>query len=203
MDRGPRTRWWVFWPFERYFRFIENLQRRGHEALMKRILEERNALHESRSESVIARRPLNEAAAREKEEHFTKTRSILIVDDEKNIRLTLSQALTVLGIDVDMAENGKEALAKLKEKDFRLILLDLRLPGIGGMEVLRQIRKIRPETCVVIITAYGTVESATEAMKLGAWDFLKKPFVPEEIKELVSRVIDTRDNNVGRFCRTC
>jgi len=192
MDRGPRTRWWVFRPLERYFRFIENPRRRGQEALMKRISEERKALHESRSESVIARRPLNEAAAREKEERFTKTRSILIVDDEKNIRLTYSQALTVLGVDVDTAENGREALAKLKEKDFRLILLDLRLPGIGGMDVLRQVRRIRPDTRVIIITAYGTIESATEAMKLGAWDFLQKPNAPDEIRDLVSRVMGTR-----------
>lgn len=206
MDRAVESRWWAIRPVERFLRFIENLQRRGHEALMKRVSEERNALREIRSEFVSVRRPLNEehsASATEKEERFTKTRSILIVDDEKNIRLTLSQALAVLGVDVDMAENGREALAKLKEKDFRLILLDLRMPGIGGMEVLRQVRKIRPDTRVIIITAHGTIESATEAMKLGACDFLQKPFVPDEIRELVSRVMGTRRNNDAKFCRTC
>ena len=115
---------------------------------------------------------------------------ILIVDDEKNIRLTLSQALETLDAQIDVAANGEEALTKLKEKEFGLILLDIRMPGMDGMEVLRRVREIRPDIRVIIITAYGTVESAVEAMKLGAVDFLQKPFDPEEIRELVSRVMD-------------
>jgi CheY-like chemotaxis protein len=115
---------------------------------------------------------------------------ILIVDDEKNIRLTLSQVLEILGAEIDSASNGEEALAKLEEKDFGLILLDIRMPGMDGMEVLRRVREIRPDIRIVMITAYGTIESAVEAMKLGAVDFLQKPFDPEEIRELVSRVMD-------------
>jgi DNA-binding NtrC family response regulator len=88
----------------------------------------------------------------------------LIVDDEKNIRLTLSQALQVLQVETDSAANGEEALAKLKEKEFGLILLDLKMPGMDGMEVLRRVREIRPDIRVIIITAYGTVESAVEAL---------------------------------------
>jgi DNA-binding response OmpR family regulator len=118
------------------------------------------------------------------------SKPILIVDDEKNIRLTLSQALETLDAQIDAAANGEEALAKLKEKEFGLILLDIRMPGMDGMEVLRRVRKIRPDIRVIMITAYGTVESAVEAMKLGAVDFLQKPFDPEEIRELVSRVMD-------------
>ncbi|MDD5766368.1 MAG: response regulator [Candidatus Marinimicrobia bacterium] len=117
-------------------------------------------------------------------------KSILIVDDEKNIRLTLSQSLEVLKAEVDTAVNGEEALAKLKEKDFNLILLDLKMPGIDGIEVLRQIREIRPDIRVIIITAHGTIDSAVETIKLGAVDFIQKPFAPNEIRELVSRVID-------------
>ena len=117
-------------------------------------------------------------------------RSVLIVDDEKNIRLTLSQALEVLEVETDTAANGEEALAKLKEKEFGLILLDLKMPGMDGMEVLRQVSEIRPDIRMIIITAYGTVESAVEAMKLGAADFIQKPFAPEEIRGLVSRVMD-------------
>jgi DNA-binding NtrC family response regulator len=117
-------------------------------------------------------------------------KSILIVDDEKNIRLTLSQALEVLEVETDTAANGEEALVKLKEKEFGLILLDLKMPGMDGMEVLRRVREIRPDIRIIIITAYGTVESAVEAMKLGAVDFIQKPFSPEEIRELVSRVMD-------------
>ena len=115
---------------------------------------------------------------------------ILIVDDEKNIRLTLSQALETLGAEIDTAANGEEALEKLKGREFGLILLDIRMPGMDGMEVLRRVREIRPDIRVIMITAYGTVDSAVEAMKLGAVDFLQKPFDPEEIRELVSRVMD-------------
>jgi CheY-like chemotaxis protein len=117
-------------------------------------------------------------------------KSILIVDDEKNIRLTLSQALEILGAEIDTAANGEEALTKLKGREFGLILLDIRMPGMDGMEVLRQVREIRPDIRVIMITAYGTIESAVEAMKLGAVDFLQKPFDPEEIRGLVSRVMD-------------
>ena len=119
-----------------------------------------------------------------------KGKSVLIVDDEKNIRLTLSQALEALEVQIDTAANGEEALAKLKEKEFGLILLDLKMPGMDGMEVLRQVSEIRPDIRIIIITAYGTIESAVEAMKLGAADFIQKPFAPEEIRELVSRVMD-------------
>ena len=119
-----------------------------------------------------------------------KEKSVLIVDDEKNILLTLSQSLEILQLETDTATNGEQALAKLKEKDFGLILLDLRMPGMDGMEVLRQVREIRPDIRIIMITAYGTIELAVEAMKLGAVDFIQKPFSPEEIRELVSRVLD-------------
>lgn len=122
-----------------------------------------------------------------------KGKPILIVDDEKNIRLTLSQALEILGVEIDTASNGNEALDRLKEKDFGLILLDLKMPGMDGMEVLRQVSDIRPDIRIIIITAYGTIESAVEAMKLGAADFIQKPFAAEEVRELVRRVIDREE----------
>jgi DNA-binding NtrC family response regulator len=117
-------------------------------------------------------------------------KSVLIVDDEKNIRLTLSQALETLALDIDTAVNGEEALAKLKEKPARLVLLDLKMPGMDGMEVLRRIRKSRSPARVIIITAHGTIESAVEAMKLGAVDFIQKPFAPKEIRAMVTKVLD-------------
>jgi DNA-binding NtrC family response regulator len=118
---------------------------------------------------------------------------ILVVDDEKNIRMTLTQALEDVGLPVDTAVNGEEALAKIEETEYRLILLDLKMPGIDGLEVLRRISRDRPEVKFIIITAHGTVESAVEAMKLGAVDFLQKPFNPNDIRELVHRVLD-REN---------
>jgi len=119
-----------------------------------------------------------------------KTNAILIVDDEKNIRLTLLRALESFGADLDTAVNGEEALAKLREKEFSLIMLDLRMPGIDGMDVLRKVRELRPDIKVIILTAFGTVERAVEAIQLGAVDFLQKPFVPNEIREIVTRVMD-------------
>ncbi len=80
------------------------------------------------------------------------TKPILIVDDEKNICLTLSKALEVIGAETDSALNGEEALAKLEKKEFGLILLDLRMPGMDGMEVLRRVREIRPDIRVIIIS---------------------------------------------------
>jgi DNA-binding NtrC family response regulator len=115
---------------------------------------------------------------------------VLIVDDEKNIRLTLSIALEPLGLESDSAMNGEEALQMLREKDYRLVLLDLKMPGMDGMEVLRRLRDIRPDIRVIIITAHGTIESAVEAMKLGAVDFIQKPFAPKEIRDLVTAVIN-------------
>jgi DNA-binding NtrC family response regulator len=156
-------------------------------------LEERVALHESQSRAVIARRPeIDEesfALAKERKEIPMRDKSILIVDDERNIQLTLSRTLEAMGMETDSAEDGKEALAKLKEKEFGLILLDLYMPKMDGIEVLRQVRVSRPDIPVIIITAYGTVKLATAAMKLGVVDFIQKPFVPEEIRELVARVM--------------
>jgi DNA-binding response OmpR family regulator len=120
-------------------------------------------------------------------------KKILIVDDEKNIRLTLSQALETLGMAVQTAVDGEEALQKLQDSDFSLVLLDLKLPGMDGLEVLRRIRESRPKTRVIMITAHGTIDYAVEAMKLGAVDFLRKPFSPNEIRRLVSQVLERQD----------
>ncbi|MFO7949423.1 MAG: response regulator [Candidatus Fermentibacteraceae bacterium] len=118
---------------------------------------------------------------------------ILIVDDEKNIRMTASQALSALDAEVDTAVNGEEALQKLEDAEYDVMLLDLRMPGMDGMEVLRRISKSRPEVRVIIITAYGTVDWAVEAMKLGAVDFIQKPFSPKELRNIVGKVL-AREN---------
>ncbi|MFO7553840.1 MAG: response regulator [Desulfobacterales bacterium] len=118
-----------------------------------------------------------------------KNQPILVVDDEKNIRMTLSQSLEPLEIPVQTAVNGEEALQKLQKGPFGLVFLDLKMPGMDGMEVLRQIKEDWPKTRVIIITAHGTIESAVEAMKLGAVDFIQKPFSPKEIRELSTRVL--------------
>ncbi|MBU2547188.1 MAG: response regulator [Proteobacteria bacterium] len=115
---------------------------------------------------------------------------ILVVDDEKNIRLTMSNALEPLEIPIQTAVNGEEALNKLRGGSYGLVFLDLKMPGMDGMDVLRRIKEDWPQIRVVIITAHGTIESAVEAMKLGAVDFVQKPFSPGEIRELALRVFD-------------
>lgn len=117
-------------------------------------------------------------------------KTILVVDDEKNIRMTLTQALESKDINVETALNGEEALEKLANDDFALVLLDLNMPGMDGMQVLRRIRETWPEVRVVIISAHGTIALATDAMKLGAVDFIEKPFAPKDIRELVHRVLE-------------
>jgi DNA-binding NtrC family response regulator len=115
---------------------------------------------------------------------------ILIVDDEKNIRLTVSQSLETLNISVHTAASGQEALKKLREESFGLVFLDLKMPGMDGMEVLSRIKKEWPKIRVIIITAHGTIESAVEAMKLGAVDFIQKPFTPGDIRQLAKSVLE-------------
>jgi len=119
-------------------------------------------------------------------------KSILIVDDEKNIRLTVVHSLEPLGFEIDTAVNGEEALTKIQNEDYGLLLMDLRLPGMNGMEVLQRIRELRLDVKVIIITAYGTIELAVKAMKLGAVDFIQKPFAPQEIREAVLQATDIK-----------
>lgn len=117
-----------------------------------------------------------------------ETKSVLVVDDEKNIRMTLSLTLEPMGFRIQTAVNGEEALEKLASNGFWLILLDLKMPGMSGIEVLRQVKKKYSKIRVIIITAHGTIESAVEAMKLGAVDFIQKPFTANEIRGLVKQV---------------
>jgi DNA-binding response OmpR family regulator len=119
-----------------------------------------------------------------------KKNLILIVDDEKNIRLTIFQSLEPFEIPIRTAVNGEEALQKLREEAFGLVFLDLKMPGMDGMGVLRRIKENWPTTRVIIITAHGTIETAVEAMKLGAVDFIQKPFSPGEIRELATLVLE-------------
>jgi len=114
---------------------------------------------------------------------------VLVVDDEKNIRLTLRESLKAMDLDVEAAVNGEEALDMAGRQAYDLVLLDLKMPGMDGIEVLRRLRELSRTTAVVVLTAHGTVESAVEAMKLGAVDFLQKPFSPQEIREVVSQAL--------------
>ncbi len=107
--------------------------------------------------------------------------AILLVDDEPLIRLSMVDALEAVGYDVHAAASGTEGLEVLREKWFDLVITDLRLPGADGLTVLKATKDKSPETEVVMITAHGSVESAVGAMKLGAFDYITKPFQMDEL----------------------
>jgi DNA-binding response OmpR family regulator len=114
---------------------------------------------------------------------------ILVVDDERNIRRTLGMVLETAGHQVDRASDGEEALAKCREQHYDIAFVDLHMPKMGGLELTRFLRGLSSKTAVVILTAYGSVASAVEAMKLGAVDFLEKPFDPKIIRLLTEEIL--------------
>ena len=120
-------------------------------------------------------------------------KQILIADDEANLRKLLAAQLQQEGYEVHTVPDGREALAALKEHHFDALITDLRMPHIDGLALLRQCQESHPELPVVLITAYGTVETAVEAMRYGAFDFIAKPFDRTEIQNVVAKALRTRD----------
>ncbi|MBU1205754.1 MAG: response regulator [Proteobacteria bacterium] len=118
--------------------------------------------------------------------------SILVVDDEKIIRDGCTRILGKEGWAVQTAGSGEDGLRLLQQEPFDLLLLDLKMPGLSGMEVLQRVKDLRPELLVVIITGYATVESAVEAMKAGAYDFISKPFLPDQLRIVVRRALEKK-----------
>jgi DNA-binding NtrC family response regulator len=114
---------------------------------------------------------------------------ILVVDDERNIRNNLSMVLESAGYKVDMSGDGEDALTKCKERHYDIAFVDIQMPKMTGLELVRYLRTLRPNLAVVILTAYGTVGSAVEAMKVGAVDFLEKPFDPKVLLSLCEEII--------------
>jgi len=113
---------------------------------------------------------------------------ILIVDDEPNVRLVFRTTLESAGYAVSEVEDGESALDRLEESSADLVLLDLKMPGIGGMETLRRLRDAENDVPVVIVTAHGSIPDAVQAMKFGAIDFLSKPLRPEALRKIVGEV---------------
>jgi DNA-binding NtrC family response regulator len=114
--------------------------------------------------------------------------NLLIVDDERAIREVCREVAQSLGFNTYVADSAEHAYRMLDPQSIDVILLDLRLPGAGGLEALHQIRERRPDAVVVVVTGYGTVHSAVQAMKNGAYDYVTKPFSMEELKLLLERV---------------
>ena len=119
--------------------------------------------------------------------------NILVMDDEESMRDSCLQTLSRDGNHVKVAGNGSEGLIMLAKESFDLIILDLKMPGLSGMEVLKKIKEDDPEAMVIVITGYATVESAVEAMKKGAFDFIPKPFTPDSLRAIVGRALDRKE----------
>lgn len=117
---------------------------------------------------------------------------ILIVDDETIVRESLGSWFREEGYSVDVAASAREALEKLTIKDWDIFLLDIRMPGMDGLELQRKIKDSHPDSTIIIMTAYASVETAVEAMKQGAYDYIVKPFDPDDLEHLVRNAIERK-----------
>jgi len=120
---------------------------------------------------------------------MTKKPRILVVDDEEAMRESLKDWLMEDGYEVDLAPGGEDAVAMAREKNFEVVLLDLKMPGMDGLETLKRFKDIQPEADIIMMTAYATVDTAVQAMKEGAFDYLVKPFDPDEVEMLIKRIV--------------
>jgi len=118
--------------------------------------------------------------------------NILVVDDEKGIREGCRRILTSEGFAVDVAENGKEGLDMAKAKPYDLMLIDLMMPVMGGIELMEQVRQLDPEIIMIVITGFATIETAVDGMKHGAYDYIPKPFAPDQLMAVLNRGLETR-----------
>ena len=116
---------------------------------------------------------------------------VLLVDDEEEFVSALSERLMLRGIEVDSALNGEEALALMVEKVFEVVILDVMMPGLGGLEVLKQIKSTHPNTQVILLTGHGSTREGIEGMRLGAFDYLIKPVDIEEMLTKMKEAADT------------
>ncbi|WDP88387.1 MAG: response regulator [Desulfobacter sp.] len=115
---------------------------------------------------------------------------VLVVDDEKRIRDACSRMLSDEGCRVETADNGGIGLDMLKQSHFDIVLLDLMMPGLSGLDVLADIKANHPDTVVIVITGYATLEHSIETMKKGAFDFLSKPFSPSQLRVIITKAIE-------------
>ena len=117
---------------------------------------------------------------------------VLVIDDETIVHESCSRILTDEGYIIESAFTGQEGLKKIGEGSYDLVITDLKMPGISGMEALKKIKEDNPDIGIIMVTGYSTAETAVEAMKLGAFDYLPKPFTPNEIISVVNKAIEKK-----------
>ncbi|BBO71980.1 acetoacetate metabolism regulatory protein AtoC [Desulfosarcina alkanivorans] len=117
---------------------------------------------------------------------------ILFVDDDRDILAMVEQYLTIKGYDVTTVDNGIEAVGIVKEKEIDIVFTDYKMPEFNGLELLVAIKKYRPQTEVIIVTGYGSMESAIQAMKFGSYDYLQKPFKLDHLKLIIDRIVEEK-----------
>ena len=117
---------------------------------------------------------------------------ILFVDDDRHILSIVEEYLSLLAYSVTVADNGLDAFKLLKERDFDIVFTDLKMPDFDGLELLAAIKNDRPETEVILVTGFGTIESAIKALKLGSYDYLQKPIKLERLKVLIDRIMEKK-----------
>lgn len=114
---------------------------------------------------------------------------ILVLDDEEIVRVSCKKCLTPEGYDVDVAANGVEGLAMIENNRYDVILTDLKMPDMDGMEFLAKVKERHPDTKVIMITGYSTVEHAVKAMRMGAYNYIEKPFTPDALIDAVKEAL--------------
>ncbi len=126
------------------------------------------------------------------------TANILVIDDDQSVRESLKELLSAEGYQVDTVESGEEGLTAVRSVDYDLALLDIRLPGLDGEVVMEEIRKQRPNTNVIIISGYGSLESAILALRLGVKDYFIKPYPVEDLLDAIYRVLTEKENRTRK-----
>ncbi len=122
--------------------------------------------------------------------------NILVIDDEDIVRISCIRALSPEGYIVKVSQNGVEGIRMMEEEKFDLVLTDLKMPDMDGIEILRRIKENWPEIEVIVITGYQTVDTAVKSIKLGAFDYIEKPFTPDVLISAVSKALNLKNKNI-------
>ncbi len=124
--------------------------------------------------------------------------TLLLLDDEPIVGKRLKPALAKIGCEVEVFEDPKEALKRIGEQEFDIVVTDIRMKDVDGIEVLEQVRKKSSRTKVIMITGYAMMETAREAMEKGAFDFIAKPFEPDELRAVVVKAAEALGHKLGK-----